>query len=434
MSHLSRGSAAGTSFGTTDEGCHTVGAMWSPGRLGVAAVSGAMALTALLASCIAFGGDTFDISPALSYLTEARQLRAKAWAWSHAVSPMSLARQLRAPGKKKRKHMQQSDSDYYDDHGYPTEAPDPDYYVDRTSDGVDVVYDDDDATDAIDYEDDNADYYADDDDIEVPIPPELELGLQQAFLQLLNVAFTVASIIFACVYKSRVVDMKPRLDPTASSGTSTTVLSKHGLFDCCGDANICLHAWFCFKVRVADTYASANIMGFWMTFWLALCCPMAFIFCIMPMKRGQLRGRLGGSDNCTCGDFCKAVFCPCCTVVQDARAVDDALGVQTRCCCTLDKKEDRQPLVVGGPVAVLAQEQQAFHTGVPLQTPVLPWQGASPVMAVAAQPAVATPTQMMVVQGIPVAESAAGSVALQFQGRQAQHVNREPQDQEMQPM
>lgn len=189
---------------------------------------------------------------------------------------------------------------------------------------------------------------------------------------------------FASFYKYFVFDRKPRLttapvhDQWRSQGSEFRV----AIYECLGDPHVCLHGFCCSATRVADTYASAGIWSFWGNFlaatliygmdaWMRWKADLkdksepqplligSIVYAIFfSWRRGALRSSLGG-DGCGPMDCLWLWCCPHLAAVQEARHLDDALGVHTSCCCEMStegQSEIAQPLV-GVPVA-------AMHAGV----------------------------------------------------------------------
>lgn len=182
--------------------------------------------------------------------------------------------------------------------------------------------------------------------------------------------------VFAAIYHAKVMSKKPQLPRTTETAGEDLHNSngfKHSILDCCGDGDICLHGLFCCHARVADTYHTAGLLDFWATTLLAVFCAPIFVFCIMPCKRAELRGRFGGDARCGLEDFLLSVLCPLNVICQEAREVDGAVSSRVQCCCKLKAlDETRERLVVGEPLTVApAIEVQV------VQPPLLPWQQSS---------------------------------------------------------
>lgn len=190
---------------------------------------------------------------------------------------------------------------------------------------------------------------------------------------------------FASFYKYFVVDRKPRLTaaPVHDQWRSQGSEFRYAIYECLGDPHLCLHGFCCSATRLADTYASAGIWNFWANFlavtliygmdawmrWKAdlkgastepqpLLIGSVVYAVFFAWRRGALRRGLGG-DGCGPMDCVWLWCCPHLAAIQEARHLDDVLGVKTSCCCdtsTGGADEISQPLV-GMPVS-------AMHAGV----------------------------------------------------------------------
>eukprot|EP00930_Biecheleria_cincta_P097929 TRINITY_DN89602_c0_g1_i1.p1 TRINITY_DN89602_c0_g1~~TRINITY_DN89602_c0_g1_i1.p1 ORF type:complete len:367 (-),score=47.51 TRINITY_DN89602_c0_g1_i1:96-1142(-) len=143
----------------------------------------------------------------------------------------------------------------------------------------------------------------------------------------------------------------------------------YGIFDCCGDCQYTIHAYFLTEVRVGDTYHAVGLANFWVPhiIWLTAYAfsqvlSAAFIYVVrskFPKSgldgassllfygpqflvafyfanlRGKLRRRLGGDSDQFLTDFLLWWCCSCCATVQEARQVDGASGTRVECCCSL---------------------------------------------------------------------------------------------------
>lgn len=153
------------------------------------------------------------------------------------------------------------------------------------------------------------------------------------------------SLVFAFVYKSKVVDMIPPLQPKAM-GTSKDFIST--LFQCCSNGSLCMHAWCCLPCRAGHTFQVAGVASYWvvvLVLELLPGCGCIFGF----LWRQQLREKLGLQPDGCC-DFVKWCCCTACAVGQEALDVDQAVGVDVACCCNLQMTP--QAAMVGQPVQV----------------------------------------------------------------------------------
>ena len=146
-------------------------------------------------------------------------------------------------------------------------------------------------------------------------------------------------LVFAWQYKKRVIDIKPRvqsLEGVNPDSWNERERLHHGLFDCCGAGHTCCYVCVCGATRAADTYEIAGVLDFWCTLVLALFCSPCFLMCIMPCKRAEVRGKLGGDATCTWRDVLAVWCCGPCVSCQDAQNVDSAVHSRVRCVCTLE--------------------------------------------------------------------------------------------------
>lgn len=185
--------------------------------------------------------------------------------------------------------------------------------------------------------------------------------------------------IAAVAYKGGVVAKRSPFSPAGGGGVDFTP----GLFGCCEDCQQCMHGCCCADVRIADTYATTGIMGYWFVviailIYYCLCealgtglqylatsnginnanlnnvafyilGPLAGAF--MATKRGELRGKLGAGQPSFVMDCLLWWWCACCVTIQEARQLDQYTGETARCCCTL-VKFGGGATAAGGPVVV----------------------------------------------------------------------------------
>jgi len=151
----------------------------------------------------------------------------------------------------------------------------------------------------------------------------------------------VFGLVFAYLYKSKVVDSVPKLVPKEPNSAGKDF--EHGLCGCCkgGQGHVCLHTACCWQCRVAHTYEVADVMNYWPTIFLS-----AFCGCFWPCigacyGRKKLRVALGLEED-SCMDAVKYCFCGICAVGEEAMAVDKATGVNVFCCCNVMTDEQMQ--------------------------------------------------------------------------------------------
>lgn len=149
----------------------------------------------------------------------------------------------------------------------------------------------------------------------------------------------IIGLIFAFVYKSKVVGSAPSLQPKQANSQGKDF--PKGLFACFSHLHYCLHVSCCASCRVAHTWQVAGILDFWPSIMLMCCCG-AWMSCINGFwARKKLREQLGMEED-SAMDCIKAFFCcSACMAGQDALAVDEATGVEVRCCCNLINLGDK---------------------------------------------------------------------------------------------
>jgi Cys-rich protein (TIGR01571 family) len=203
------------------------------------------------------------------------------------------------------------------------------------------------------------------------------------------VVFLVVSLVIAAVYKSRINDKRgpfPEQVPEALSLAGKDF--KYGTFDCFGDLTYCLYGWCCLDARLADNFSAAQVGDYWTValVWIGIVAfgqlvgiaaqvaslvlggtaAVAYVGFLVNVavgvlwaawlagKRRTLRTKLGdtGGDKFLMDCICYWC-CGCCTVIQDARQVDEASDTRAECCCNL-VHTGAQP-AVGPPVLIGAE-------------------------------------------------------------------------------
>lgn len=170
----------------------------------------------------------------------------------------------------------------------------------------------------------------------------------------------VITVGVAYTYKKKITDRRPVLPAVVPSEYSMRGRTfKYDLFDFSG--TYCLYGFFCPSCRIADNYAAA---GFGMNFVVVATIlaviglpnmdfrnPMLWVTAVwLAFMRRRLRARFGfGETSCaiTSSDFISYFFCLCCTVLQDARQIDEATGTRVECCLELVQDRDNQAPLLG---------------------------------------------------------------------------------------
>lgn len=176
-----------------------------------------------------------------------------------------------------------------------------------------------------------------------PVPPD-PVAVMQA--ELLSPQFWVGVAIqalFGYFYWQKVVQQIRHLPPQGSQpGAANQIDFRHGTFGCFEDTHTCLHGSCCYATRTAHSVDVLGIMDFWPAFvatlvssFLTSCCVAQ---CLAMYFRMEIRKKLGIQDSmpmdCVCS-FC----CVCCSVIQQAREVDEKLGVKVECAFKLHQAE-----------------------------------------------------------------------------------------------
>jgi len=215
----------------------------------------------------------------------------------------------------------------------------------------------------------------------------------QIGLPIVSAIITIIVWIFvAMMFKSSVTDQRNSFpSPPSAIAPQWNMSDKDFMYrwsQCCADTQYCLHGCCCFDVRMADSYATAGIIGYWSLIGIGFLfffigyvmyglvgfglrqieisdgmslgqfagigyyLPQILFAAFMAKKRGQLREKFGGrADQCGM-DFCCWWWCACCMVIQEARQIDEATSARVECCCKLLKSG---PLVTAANVGMVGQ-------------------------------------------------------------------------------
>jgi len=188
---------------------------------------------------------------------------------------------------------------------------------------------------------------------------------------ILCLVFTISPCVFAYFYKKKVVDKRqPIVDFRMMPGTPIAHGFRSPLCGCFNDASIFWHAFCCLATRAADTHHTAatekfwTVIGLWIlslfvgamfggggSFGQAIAGGLMAIF--MTGKRAALRTKLGIAPASFFEDCMLWWCCPLCVVAQEAQEVDNAAGVDVKCCFRLMRRNSFSPAGMVGP-AVMA--------------------------------------------------------------------------------
>lgn len=154
---------------------------------------------------------------------------------------------------------------------------------------------------------------------------------------------------FAFLYKQKVVDRIPPLNPAPLGGALATDF-KYGIFSCFEDTNTCLHACFCSPCRVAHNTQVTGVMDYWVTIVVmflsgigAQCCVPQ---CLLTYYRMEIKKKVGVNPEAVMDCICSAC-CGCCSIAQAAREVDEKCGVRVACCCDMQQLPGQQQMPQG---------------------------------------------------------------------------------------
>lgn len=171
--------------------------------------------------------------------------------------------------------------------------------------------------------------------------------LMQVLIRIIVYAvFSVCALVFACMYKSKVVDRIPLLGQRSATGANF----KTGICGCVTQSQLCFHICCCGSCRLGHTVHVAGVCDYWpavLLWYLFPCCNM----CFGVYYRMALRQKLGLAPDTFC-DILSYCFCAPCAVGQDAFEVDAESGAEVNCVLALNL---RQPPASVGPVSMFGQ-------------------------------------------------------------------------------
>jgi len=206
----------------------------------------------------------------------------------------------------------------------------------------------------------------------------VSVGLTIFIIIVIGVIWFVA----ARMYKSGVTDQRKAFFVNPAFSMANGADFKYNICGCCDDRSQCLHALCCADLRIADTYSTTGLNGYWQMVLIILAyfeitqlcgailgyilaqneTPGAdnassivhYIFgALFAIYMGSLRGKLrqlyGGEPNCAM-DWVIWWCCSCCAVVQEARQLDESTGQTPQCCCKLIETSGANSGMVGQPV------------------------------------------------------------------------------------
>lgn len=244
----------------------------------------------------------------------------------------------------------------------------------------------------------------------------------------LNVLVTILSTcIFASSYKPKVTDRRPPFpDPVPQEMSLSGGRDfKYTTCQCFQEPQACFHACFCPGVSAADRWQTTRVNSFWcvvclfvsFSVWNAVLATVfdflkheigggvenlplehapywvsgALFALYTTSQRQSLRKKLGGDNLNFLHDYVCMWWCMPCSLVQEARQVDDIQGLRVFCCCNvianappigmmMGQYGQYGGAIVGQPVHMAGQAPVVMGsvvvgTAVPVQATVLQFQG-----------------------------------------------------------
>lgn len=137
-------------------------------------------------------------------------------------------------------------------------------------------------------------------------------------------------LIFACMYKKKVVDKLPEL-PKQRKSTPDTI----SIWACLCDRATCLYTCCCLPSVAAKNYSVTGVCPFWPSFFLLVfgtySCFYPIMVCIRACFSVKLRKRMGIESN-FCMECCVSFFCFPLEVGRESIEVDEELEVEIGTC------------------------------------------------------------------------------------------------------
>lgn len=167
----------------------------------------------------------------------------------------------------------------------------------------------------------------------------------------------IVMLMFACVYKRKVVDHLPQLKPHL--GTDLAPREK-GICACYKAPETCIYSFCCLPLVAGKNYHAAEICNFWpgciFTF-LGIYTPFFFLaVMVRAALSGRVREKLGYKPH-LCTDCCCSLFCFPCEVARESMEIDEELGVRVGCCyphLEVDPREEEK-------IAAVQLEEMMAH-------------------------------------------------------------------------
>jgi len=169
----------------------------------------------------------------------------------------------------------------------------------------------------------------------------LKEELEEQSLALFTILISsVVTVVLAFFYWRHRKAPERQLDAVLDEGSFKAW--RFGLFSCFSDPEICLWACCCPAIRWADTLRYMCLLGFWIAFAIYFGIEVvlstsggnliiwAVLAIVCATMRQEMRIAYGMSEQggwTYLEDFCLYCCCACCTIIQEARQVEEAYKV-----------------------------------------------------------------------------------------------------------
>jgi len=145
----------------------------------------------------------------------------------------------------------------------------------------------------------------------------------------------IIMFIFGYFYNQHVIEGPPPFPKVSSHRAGPRV----GLFDCCKDANTCLHVCFCMPIVAAKNYHATGVCDFWPGCVVAFTSTYTPFWCISVLIRAVLSVRVKekmGLEYSFLWACIVSIFCLPCDVGRESLEIDREAGADIECCCTVN--------------------------------------------------------------------------------------------------
>jgi len=158
---------------------------------------------------------------------------------------------------------------------------------------------------------------------------------QEEYYYLVGFVFSgITMLIFACVYNQRVIKAPPGL-PKVNAFMSGP---ERELRDCFSYPDTCLYTTFCLPVVAGKNYYATDVCPFWPGCILSFLGTYSPFYCISAIARAVLAGRVQEKIGHKHGFFYNLMvsfFCFPCDVGRESLEIDQEIGADIRCCCSV---------------------------------------------------------------------------------------------------